>query len=105
MKRRYSHLGPVCVAHGKPLSVVPMRTLYKAHEMGVPWRAIARRCGIAYATLYRIMCGGNGHRETMRRIEDFADWWSNADDASIAELTDRWSTKRRDAHERKWRAA
>lgn len=85
-KRRYSHLGPVCVHKGIALGRATIKTLYRANRHGVTWSAIARRCGIGRATLYRVLCGGNARRDTVDVLERFAGMWRTFDDKAISSM-------------------
>lgn len=104
MTRRYSHLGPVCVPKGKPLSQETIVELWRANTL-LGWGNIARHCGVVRATLYRAIEGGNVHMRTALAIERFAEQWKRGDDAFMASLGRRWSEKRRAAYERSRRAA
>lgn len=102
--RRYSHLGPVAMPKGRPLSHDTIVTLWDANKM-LDWATIARTIGIGRSTLYRAVEGGNAHEMNAQAIERFAETWRTADIDARASMMRRWSEKRRAAHERKRRAA
>lgn len=104
MKRRYSHLGPVAMPKGRPLTHDTIVTLWDANKM-LDWSTIARTIGIGRSTLYRAVEGGNAHEMNAQAIERFAVIWAQSDDMRRAAMMRRWSEKRRAAYERKRRAA
>jgi hypothetical protein len=101
MKRRYSHLGPVAIPHGMPLSASTMKVLRAVNDRGICWRLIADRCGVSRYTIYRALCGGNVRAATRESIRSFAHKWKRATEARDVKSMRRWSPARRAAHERK----
>lgn len=75
MTRRYSHLGPVAMPHGRQLSRALRKTLYAAHDDGASWEILAECCEVSRSTLTRALAGGNVHADTTARIQRFADIW------------------------------
>lgn len=65
---RYSHLGPVKAAHGKPLARAITKTLRRLNLDGAPWEEIAECCQVSRATLTRAMAGGNVQPQTLQSI-------------------------------------